>query len=67
MAGKSFSMADVTVFPVVAYGIRFGVSPERYPVFAQYYTRLKEHPSIKATWPPHWVENPQGMDILKDV
>lgn len=40
---------------------------ERYPNLAAYYNCLKERPSIKATWPPHWLENPQGQDLAKDI
>ncbi|XP_029919765.1 glutathione S-transferase rho [Myripristis murdjan] len=67
MAGKNFSMADVIVFPSVAYIFRFGLSPERYPKLAEYFALLKERPSIKGTWPPHWLENPQNQDTLKDL
>ncbi|KAJ8397303.1 hypothetical protein AAFF_G00441370 [Aldrovandia affinis] len=67
LAGKSFSLADVIVFPVIAYAVRFGLSSERYPFLGKYYSLLKDRPSIKATWPPHWLENPQGMDTLKDL
>lgn len=40
---------------------------ERYPKLAAYYNRLKERPSIKASWPPTWLESPQGQDLLKDL
>lgn len=39
----------------------------RYPNLAAYCNRLKDRPSIKATWPPAWFENPQGMELVKDV
>ncbi|XP_035038883.1 glutathione S-transferase A [Hippoglossus stenolepis] len=67
LAGKSFSLADVTVFPGVAYLFRFGLTEERYPKLTAYYNCLKERPSIKASWPPTWLETPQGQDTLKDV
>ncbi|XP_026204350.1 glutathione S-transferase A-like [Anabas testudineus] len=67
LAGPSFSLADVTVFPTVATAFRFGLPGERYPHLAEYYARLKERPSIKASWPPHWLENPKGQDTLKDI
>ncbi|XP_023673343.1 glutathione S-transferase rho [Paramormyrops kingsleyae] len=67
LAGKAFTMADVLCFPVIAYGFRFGLSQEKYPKLGQYYTLVKERPSVTASWPPHWLENPQGMDTLKDV
>ncbi|KAG9333145.1 hypothetical protein JZ751_013403 [Albula glossodonta] len=45
---------------------RHELSKDRYPQLDQYYTLLKDRPSIKASWPPHWQENPQGMDTLKE-
>ncbi|XP_075931439.1 glutathione S-transferase A-like [Anarhichas minor] len=67
LAGPSFSLADVTLFPTVATLFRFGVSAENYPKLGEYYALLKDRPSIKASWPPHWLENPKGQDTLKDV
>ncbi|XP_034401854.1 glutathione S-transferase A-like [Cyclopterus lumpus] len=67
LAGQSFSLADVTVFPTVATLFRFGLSAERYPKLGEYHALLKERPGIKASWPPHWLENPEGQDALKDV
>uniref|UniRef100_A0A4W5J844 Glutathione S-transferase rho n=1 Tax=Hucho hucho TaxID=62062 RepID=A0A4W5J844_9TELE len=66
LAGKAFSLADVIVFPVIAYAFRFGLSTKRYPKLGAYYDMMKDRPSVKATWPPHWLENPQGGDSLKD-
>ncbi|XP_068432528.1 glutathione S-transferase A-like [Clinocottus analis] len=67
LAGESFSLADVTVFPTVATLFRFGLPAECYPKLEEYYALLKERPSIKASWPPHWLENPKGQDTLKDI
>lgn len=67
LAGPSFSLADVTVFPTVATLFRFGLSAEHYPKLGEYYALLKERPSIIASWPPHWLENPKGQDTLKDI
>ncbi|KAM6959539.1 glutathione S-transferase A-like [Aplochiton taeniatus] len=66
LAGKTISLADVTVFPMVAYALRFGLCMERYPKLAAYYAVMKDRPSVKASWPPHWLENPQSSDTLKD-
>lgn len=66
LAGKNFSMADVMVFPNIAYVFRFGLSAERYPRLSEYYSLLKDRPSIKTTWPAHWLEGP-GQELLKDV
>ncbi|XP_075931437.1 glutathione S-transferase A-like isoform X2 [Anarhichas minor] len=66
MAGKTFSLADVTVYPGIAYLFHFGLCEERYPKLAAYYNSLKVRPSIKTSWPPTWLES-QGQDTLKDV
>ncbi|XP_076610599.1 glutathione S-transferase A-like [Chaetodon auriga] len=63
----AFSLADVIVFPNIAYAFRFGLSVGRYPKLAKYYSLLKNRPSIKASWPPHWLASPQGDEILKDL
>ncbi|KAM4539828.1 glutathione S-transferase A-like [Odontesthes bonariensis] len=67
LAGPSFSLADVVVFPTIAILFRFGLSAQRYPKLGEYYTMLKDRPSIKASWPPHWLENPKGQDTLKEI
>ncbi|XP_051884568.1 glutathione S-transferase A-like [Pristis pectinata] len=67
IAGKNFTMADVMLFPHLAFCIRFGLSQKRYPNLLHYYNRVKERPSIQATWPPHWKESPPTMDSLKEV
>nr|ACQ58266.1 Glutathione S-transferase A [Anoplopoma fimbria] len=63
----AFPLADVIIFPNIAYAFRFGLSVGRYPKLAKYYSLLKDRPSIKASWPPHWLASPQGFDILKDL
>nr|XP_019945879.1 PREDICTED: glutathione S-transferase A-like [Paralichthys olivaceus] len=66
VAGKDFSLADIIFFPGVAYLFHFGLCEERYPKLAAYYNCLKVRPSIKASWPPTWLENPKAQDMLKD-
>ncbi|XP_062343289.1 glutathione S-transferase rho [Osmerus eperlanus] len=66
LAGKSLSMADVVVFPTIAFLFRSGLSAERYPRLGQYYELMKDRPSAKATWPQDWVETP-GENTLKDL
>ncbi|XP_051811644.1 glutathione S-transferase A-like isoform X2 [Acanthochromis polyacanthus] len=68
LAGPSFTLADVVVFPTIGYLFRFGLSAQRYPKLGEYYALVKERPSVKASWPPHWLENPKGdEDTLKDI
>ncbi|XP_007559852.1 PREDICTED: glutathione S-transferase A-like [Poecilia mexicana] len=62
-----FSLADVVVFPNVAFAFAYGLSPERYPKLAKYYNLLKDRPSIKATWPPKWFLIELKSECLKDI
>ncbi|XP_051811633.1 glutathione S-transferase A-like isoform X1 [Acanthochromis polyacanthus] len=66
LAGKEFTLADVVFFPSVAFLFRLGLSSERYPALEKYYSSLKDRPSIKATWPPHWQTTP-GPGIMNTV
>ncbi|CAB1320432.1 unnamed protein product [Coregonus sp. 'balchen'] len=45
LAGKAFSLADVLVFPNIAYSFRSELSAERYPKLGAYYTLMKDRPS----------------------
>ncbi|XP_060771549.1 glutathione S-transferase A-like isoform X2 [Neoarius graeffei] len=67
LAGRNFSMADVIFFPIVAFLPDYGLSKERYPNLMEYYEMLKERPSIKASWPPHWADKATAGDTLKDL
>ncbi|CAN9503806.1 unnamed protein product [Ophioblennius macclurei] len=67
LTGKTFSLSDVTVYPIIAYLFRNGLCEKRYPKLAKYYNDLKDRPSIKATWPPHWRENCECQTALKDI
>ncbi|XP_051884509.1 glutathione S-transferase A-like [Pristis pectinata] len=67
IAGKNFTMADVMLLPQLACAVRFGLSIDKYPRLLEYYTRVKERPSLQASWPPHWKEDPPTMDLLKGV
>uniref|UniRef100_A0A3Q1EBA8 Glutathione S-transferase rho n=1 Tax=Acanthochromis polyacanthus TaxID=80966 RepID=A0A3Q1EBA8_9TELE len=66
LAGQEFTLADVLVYPVIAYMFHYQLSSERYPALAKYYNSLKERPSIKATWPPAWYSLVKP-DALKTV
>ncbi|MEQ2245207.1 hypothetical protein ILYODFUR_025230 [Ilyodon furcidens] len=63
----AFSLADVAVFPNIAYAFHYGLSAERYPKMAKYYSLLKDRPSIKTTWPPQWYQIAQRSETLKDL
>ncbi|XP_061596986.1 glutathione S-transferase A-like [Cololabis saira] len=66
MAGKTFSLADVILYPAIAYLFRFGLCEEKYPKLAAYFNCLKDRPSIKSTCPPTWKDTP-GQAVLKDI
>ncbi|XP_041665970.1 glutathione S-transferase A-like [Cheilinus undulatus] len=66
LTGKCFSLADVVVFPSIAYLFRFGLCGDRYPKLAAYHKCMLERQSIKATYPPSWKDSP-GQDLLKDL
>lgn len=66
LAGKNFSLADVAFFPVIALPFRMGLSHARYPKLSEYHNLVKERPSVKVSWPPHWLES-EGPTIMKDL
>jgi len=67
IAGKEFSLADCAFFPAVATVKRQGIDLEKHlPNMAKYYNTLKERPSAKASWPPHFAETP-SPNIFKEV
>ncbi|XP_051811625.1 glutathione S-transferase A-like isoform X4 [Acanthochromis polyacanthus] len=66
LAGQEFTLADVLVYPFIAYMFHYGLSSERYPALAKYYNSLKDRPSIKATWPPYW-QKYADQDALKTI
>ena len=56
LAGKQLSMADMIFFPSLALYVRFGLELEpKFPHLARYYKKMLQLPSVKKTWPPHWV------------
>ncbi|XP_026011888.1 glutathione S-transferase A-like [Astatotilapia calliptera] len=66
IVGKDFTLADVVVYPNVAYLFHYGLSEQRYPKLAEYYKGLMNRPSIKASWPPTWKNAPK-QETLKDI
>ena len=67
LAGDAISLADVVVFPGVAFLVRTGLTlSKRTPKLAAWYDRMVERPSVQASWPPHWRETP-GSDAGYDA
>lgn len=69
VVGSSFTLADLAVFPYIAVFVRFQlpIDDGRTPRLAGYYHRLKERPSVKASWPLHYPQEPPKWDFLVDV
>uniref|UniRef100_A0A3Q0SM56 Glutathione S-transferase rho n=1 Tax=Amphilophus citrinellus TaxID=61819 RepID=A0A3Q0SM56_AMPCI len=63
---KGQTQTDTACFDLFKLAV-FLLSAERYPKLGEYYNLLKERPSVKASWPSHWLENPKGQDTLKDI
>jgi glutathione S-transferase len=63
LAGETFSLADVALYPLVAFGVRCKLRlDERYPRLGAWYAAITERPSVQKTWPPHW-RGTEGADI----
>ena len=60
-------MADVFFFPYIAFGVRVGLDLGKFPSIKAYYDTVKERPSVKATWPPHWSEGEGDKSIMGPV
>ncbi|XP_046376848.2 glutathione S-transferase A-like [Haliotis rufescens] len=67
VVGSNFTMADVFFFPYVAFGVRLGLDISKYPAISAYYDKVKDRPSVKATWPPHWADGPGDSSIMGPV
>ncbi|XP_046546334.1 glutathione S-transferase A-like [Haliotis rubra] len=67
VVGSNFTMADVYFFPYIAFGVRLGLDLSKYPAIAAYYDKVKDRPSVKASWPPHWAEKPGDSTMLGSV
>lgn len=70
LGGAEFTMADVFFFPFVAWQWRMSLDLGKFPYLKAYFERVKERPSIKATWPPHWNEGdaqPANWAFMKNI
>ncbi|XP_033726590.1 glutathione S-transferase A-like [Pecten maximus] len=54
IVGDDFTMADIYLYPHVAFCVRFGLDISTYPELEKYYNTLAQRPSINKTWPPTW-------------
>uniref|UniRef100_A0A3Q1H9X2 Glutathione S-transferase rho n=1 Tax=Acanthochromis polyacanthus TaxID=80966 RepID=A0A3Q1H9X2_9TELE len=51
----------------MCYFLIHRLSAQRYPKLGEYHARVKERPSVKASWPPYFVEGQEDWDTLKDI
>lgn len=66
LVGDDISLADIVVFPGAAFLVRTGLTlSKRAPRVAAWYERMRERPSVQASWPPHWRES-AGADAGYD-
>ncbi|XP_066290781.1 glutathione S-transferase A-like [Branchiostoma lanceolatum] len=55
IAGKEFTMADVSFFPVLAYVVWMGFQPKKaYPNLNDYYLAVRDRPTVQDVWPADW-------------
>lgn len=66
-AGSMFTIADVALVPFLLITERFGAKFAELPNVKKYVDRLKERPSVAATWPPHWKTSPGTDHFLESV
>ncbi|MDH5671547.1 MAG: glutathione S-transferase C-terminal domain-containing protein [Myxococcales bacterium] len=63
LVGDRMTLADVAVFPSIAFAVRTGLTlAKRCPKAGAWYERMAARPSVEASWPPHWrqSEGPDG-------
>ncbi|XP_067666029.1 glutathione S-transferase A-like isoform X2 [Haliotis asinina] len=67
LVGNNFTMADVFLFPYVAFFVRYGLDIGKYPAMEAYYNKVKDRPSVKTTWPPHWANGQGDSTVLGSI
>nr|KAG5694821.1 hypothetical protein BaRGS_019198 [Batillaria attramentaria] len=63
---QGVSMADVYLFPTLAFAVRGKLDMSKTPALAAWYATMEKRQSVQATWPPHWKEGP-GQDLFVGV
>lgn len=68
LAGSDFSLADICLFPTIAFCVRCKLRlGDRFPNVAKWHAAIETRPSVQQTFPPHW-RGTEGTDIgLNDV
>jgi len=65
-AGSSVSLADLIIFPNLAFYVRMGLDLQKHaPNLFNYYNRMVKRPSMEKTWPPHWKTSPNNTGVFE--
>lgn len=66
LAGDMFTFADISLLTTLYFQQFYGATHAQFPSLTTYTERMREWPSLKETWPPHWLEN-EGRDWLAEL
>ncbi|XP_076437717.1 glutathione S-transferase A-like [Babylonia areolata] len=66
LVGKDFTMADVVIFPSLAFAVRLQLNLAPFPQLKAYYGKVMDRPSVKVSTPPHWAGS-TGKDFFEGV
>lgn len=64
VCGCRVGLADISLFPMVAFAVRQGLQLDAFPRFSRFYHCMQALPEVQRTWPPHWKE--QGATAVMD-
>jgi len=65
IAGSTLTLADLFLFPHIAFYHRMGLDLEKHaPNLFNYYNRIVKRPSVEKTWPPHWKDSQGPSDVF---
>lgn len=67
IAGPTFSIADIALFPQLAFLVRQGFKFGGLPALGTYYHHMCQRNSVQATWPPHWKDSAPPTQRLNDL
>jgi glutathione S-transferase len=62
LVASGFSLADIALFPFVAFCVRCKLRMESMPELTAWYARVAARPSVQSSWPPHWQQT-EGRDL----
>eukprot|EP00761_Pharyngomonas_kirbyi_P012011 gb/GECH01012038.1/.p1 GENE.gb/GECH01012038.1/~~gb/GECH01012038.1/.p1 ORF type:complete len:233 (+),score=59.16 gb/GECH01012038.1/:1-699(+) len=59
------TMLDVCLYPFIAILNRMGFPIEQYPKIKTWFDNFSKRPSVEASYPPHWRDNPANTVLTK--